>query len=121
MAEHNGTLKYKDKQGNEYVWYPVTKVQNVIGLTNVLSNKQDALTAGDGVQIQNNVISIDRSGISGSVFTAASLYDFPSVGNSTFLYVDQSRNKIYRWDPDNLKYYVVGSDYDDIEVVNGDF
>ena len=99
----------------------MTKVQNVIGLTNVLSSKQEKLTPGEGIQIQDNVVSIDKSGISGSVFTATSLYEFPSVGNSTFLYVDQSKNKIYRWDPDNLKYYVVGSDYDDIEVVDGAF
>ena len=65
MAEHNGTLKYKDKQGNEYAWYPVTKVQNVIGLTNVLLNKQDALTSGNGIKIENNVISIDTSEIGG--------------------------------------------------------
>ena len=44
---------------------------------------------------------------------------FPNVGKSSILYVDQGANKAYRWDEETLKYYVVGSDYLDIKIING--
>ena len=28
-------------------------------------------------------------------------------------------NKIYRWDTTDMKYFCIGSNYDDIEVING--
>lgn len=48
-----------------------------------------------------------------------STLSFPSVGESNILYIDQSVNKSYRWDSNDSYYYVVGSDYNDIEVING--
>lgn len=48
-----------------------------------------------------------------------SVLDFPSVGNEKVLYIDKKANKTYRWDDSDLKYYVIGSDYNDIKIING--
>lgn len=46
-------------------------------------------------------------------------YDFPNVGDVHSIYIDKTANKAYRWDDDERKYYVVGSNYEDIKVING--
>lgn len=54
-----------------------------------------------------------------SVQTYESLYHFPSVGKENILYIDMTENKTYRWDDANLRYYCIGSDYEDIKIING--
>ncbi len=56
---------------------------------------------------------------SDSVTQYASIYNFPNVGKENALYIDKSSNKTYRWDDANVKYYCVGSDFSNIEVING--
>lgn len=52
--------------------------------------------------------------------TSANTYlNFPAIGKSNVLYIDTQANKCYRWDDIGLKYFVVGSDYNDIKVING--
>lgn len=46
---------------------------------------------------------------------------FPTIGNSNAIYIDITENKIYRFSETELKYYVVGSDYNDIELIDGNF
>ncbi len=46
-------------------------------------------------------------------------FDFPNVGREGTIYIDKATNKAYRWDDSDMKYYVVGSDYNDITVING--
>lgn len=53
------------------------------------------------------------------VITTDSLYKFPNVGNTRDLYVDSSTNRIYRWSDTDLKYYCVGSDYSEIDIISG--
>lgn len=53
------------------------------------------------------------------VINADSYLQFPTVGDSQCLYVDTTDNKCYRWDDTNLKYFVVGSDYNDIQIIDG--
>lgn len=48
-----------------------------------------------------------------------SYLNFPSVGSLEFLYIDISANKTYRWDEVEGKYFVVGSNYGDIKIING--
>lgn len=45
--------------------------------------------------------------------------DLPSIGKALCLYVITSENKLYRWDDTDIKYYCVGSDYNDIKTING--
>lgn len=49
----------------------------------------------------------------------ASRYEFPNIGNEGVLYTDVGDNKTYRWDGTELKYYCVGSNYEDIKIING--
>lgn len=44
---------------------------------------------------------------------------FPIVGDSTALYIASEENKTYRWDADNLKYFCIGSDWENIDVIDG--
>lgn len=48
-----------------------------------------------------------------------SYYNFPTVGEPHVLYVDTSDEAAYRWDADNLKYYCVGRDFTNINVISG--
>lgn len=49
----------------------------------------------------------------------ATRYEFPNIGNEGVLYSDIGENKTYRWDGTDLKYYCVGSNYEDIKIING--
>jgi len=48
-----------------------------------------------------------------------SFLNFPVVGDENKLYIDTQNNKSYRFDSAELKYYIVGSNYEDIQVING--
>lgn len=48
-----------------------------------------------------------------------SRFHFPNIGDAGVLYGDTTENKLYRYDPDDGKYYCVGSDYNDITVIDG--
>lgn len=54
-----------------------------------------------------------------AVKSYTSLMNFPTIGETEYLYVDVTNNKSYRWDDDNLKYICIGSDWEQIEVVDG--
>ena len=46
-------------------------------------------------------------------------YEFPSIGKDNIIYVAKDENKIYRFNEDSLTYYCIGSDYNEIEVIQG--
>lgn len=52
-------------------------------------------------------------------FKGGTINDFPPVGNELCLYIAKNENKLYRWDDTTIKYYCVGSDYNDIKIING--
>lgn len=54
-----------------------------------------------------------------SIFPSESHLSFPNVGNKYVLYIAISENRAYRWDDTELKYYCVGSDYEEIKIING--
>lgn len=53
------------------------------------------------------------------IVTRDSMYSFPSVGNESCIYIARDTNKTYRFNADDLHYYCIGSDYDDIKTING--
>lgn len=53
------------------------------------------------------------------IVSADSYLQFPTIGDSTCLYVDVGANTCYRWDDANLKYFKIGSDYNEIEIIDG--
>lgn len=48
-----------------------------------------------------------------------SIHEFPNIGDESKLYISTSTNSLYRWDVTSIKYYCIGSDYNNIEVING--
>lgn len=52
------------------------------------------------------------------VISKDTIYSFPTVGNEKHIYIATKENKTYRWNDDDLKYYCVGSDYNEIQLIN---
>lgn len=48
-----------------------------------------------------------------------SIYNFPNIGDENKIYIDSSTNRTYRWDDNLIKYYCIGSDYNNIDIING--
>lgn len=71
----------------------------------------------NGTVIKGN-LDLEDFGISQVVFKD-NMYQFPNVGNSKYIYVSTDENKVFRWDNETLKYYVIGSDYNDIKIIDG--
>lgn len=46
-------------------------------------------------------------------------FEFPSIGKSDLMYVATDENRMYRFDEESLTYYCIGSDYNEIEVIQG--
>lgn len=53
------------------------------------------------------------------VIQTSTMHEFPNIGKENCVYIDQTNNKTYRWNALDLKYYCIGSDYTQIETVNG--
>lgn len=45
--------------------------------------------------------------------------EFPSLGEGGVIYLSRSANAFYRWDTQDLKYYMVGSGSADFDIING--
>ena len=88
------------------------------------------------ISLSGNISAISMSGslnadtgMSGSLNMAERVYEkevefdnrfeFPSIGNDNMLYVAKDEHKIYIFDTNNLNYVVVGSDYSEIEMIQG--
>lgn len=59
------------------------------------------------------------SSIVPSVINKSSSSEFPETGIVSCLYIDESENKVYRWDNESKTYIVVGSNYDDMNIIDG--
>lgn len=53
------------------------------------------------------------------VVTKDDIYHFPSIGDESCIYIATNENATYRWDDSNLKYFCIGSNVNDIGIVNG--
>ena len=52
------------------------------------------------------------------IVTKNTIYSFPTIVDTYHIYVATKTNRTYRWDDENTKYYCVGSNYDEINVIN---
>ena len=50
-----------------------------------------------------------------------SLADFPVTGKENVIYIDKTNNAIYRWDDKEVKFYCIGSDFNNVGVIDGSF
>lgn len=76
----------------------------------------------DNARASGEITSCDYvSGVLGNYAEKELLFgsfkDFPSVGNKKHLYIDESENKIYRFDEENAVYKCVSGDFVDIEII----
>ena len=118
---HNGTIKYRDQNGDIHVLYPTTQMQNVIGLNTALSGKQSVLTAGDGIIIENGIIHVTDNLLESHVVEKDTYVKFPVIGDNNTIYVDTTTGRSYKWDSDQLRYICIGTDYNAIDLINGSF
>lgn len=72
-------------------------------------------------ELEERIKILEDSGIieSSVVHEYKNLYEFPTVGIKNNLYIDSENNKSYRWDENSLKYICIGSNYEDIKIING--
>ena len=71
----------------------------------------------------------DSQNISGNVDKAENIYvkeiefnnryEFPSIGKENMIYVAKDEHKIYMFNANTLTYEVIGSDYNEIEIIQG--
>ena len=53
----------------------------------------------------------------GEVKQYSTIHDLPNRGSSSTVYFVTSEDACYRWDDDFSKYFCVGRDYNEIEVI----
>lgn len=62
-------------------------------------------------------LKLEDLGLSEIIFDYSN--QLPSVGNKKCLYIATEENKIYIWNENSQKYHIIGSDYNEINVING--
>jgi hypothetical protein len=62
------------------------------------------------------IVELDLDNLTPLVFN--SRFEFPSVGDVRHLYIATDENKIYRYDAIQIIYKCIGSDYNDINVID---
>lgn len=72
-------------------------------------------------EIKNYIKQLIKENSEELIVEKESFLQFPTVGKEGSIYIDTTDNKVYRFSESELKYYVIGSDCDDIKVVNGNF
>ena len=83
-----------------------------------LGNKQDKLTAGEGIKIENNIISAVYENLEQLKF--ANKAQFPYQGQEDVLYIAKDEKIIYLWDVVSQDYVSIsGSSMPDIEIIDG--
>lgn len=111
----------------EGCWYITTDTQELyVCFDGVLHHINDA-SSFDPTEMQNDINNIKQdiadletkvNQAHGSV-TVKSYGELPNVGSADIVYIIEDENAIYRWDATNLKYFSVGRDYNEIEVIYG--
>lgn len=94
------------------------KYLDLDGLKRVIENSKDLFSENGHIHNTSDIANLDN--ILNSLAekqSYAGIVNFPSVGKPGNVYIDTLANKTYRWDDENLKYYCIGSDYNDINLI----
>lgn len=86
-----------------------TRNKTVVGAINELLDMVEELDVAGGESAK-------------PVVNAGTHYDFPSVGSTDVIYKAQSEKLLYQWNPDDLKYEILGEVAEatiDVEIING--
>lgn len=75
------------------------------------------LKIGDGLTAWKDLKYIGEE----EVFNASTHYDFPSIGRANTIYKAETEQKIYQWNSTSLKYEILssGSDFIEVELIHG--
>lgn len=114
VATDSGNFYYGSAEGRILLGSGVTSVSSLplAPITNRLYLCQGKLWLYNGDWV---CINQDKE----FVITADTISGFPSIGNEACVYISKSENRAYRWDDTNVKYYCVGSDWRDIQMIMG--
>ena len=88
----------------------------VNGKVSAVGKRVSGSISGSG-NIVGNVEKADNIYVKETEFN--NRYEFPSIGKDNIIYVAKDENKTYRFNEDSLTYYCIGSDYNEIEVIQG--
>lgn len=111
----------------EGCWYITTDTQELyVCFDGVLHHINDA-SSFDPTEMQNDINNIKqdiadletRVNQAHGSMTVKSYGELPDVGSADIVYIIEDENAIYRWDATNSKYFSVGRDYNEIEVIYG--
>lgn len=70
-------------------------------------------------ELKKYIDKLVKESVAECVVQEDSFLKFPTIGSEKTIYIDTTANKVYRWEDVSLKYYTVGSDYEEIEIING--
>ena len=96
------------------------KYANLENLSYFLKKNKEIFSDKDHKHTTSDISELDsilKNKIEKNAYSGIS--EFPSIGNTGEIYIDISANKIYRWDDEKLLYFCIGSDYNEIEIING--
>ena len=88
----------------------------VNGKVSAVGKRVSGSISGSG-DIVGNVEKADNIYVKETEFN--NRYEFTSIGKPNMIYVAKDENKTYRFNEDSLTYYCIGSDYNEIEVIQG--
>lgn len=93
-----------------------------------MAYREISLSGNISAAVMSGSLNADM-GMSGSLNMAKNIYvkeiefnnrfEFPSVGKNNMLYIAKDEHKIYIFNSTTLNYEIVGSDYTEIEVIQG--
>lgn len=72
-------------------------------------------------ELKQYISSVIGSSLADSIVQADSFSHFPLIGKENAVYIDQGTNSLYRWNDEKLEYYCIGTDYNDINLINAYF
>ena len=88
-----------------------------IGIAHKIENNEGSVPSSAVVSKLNDKLNETAQMIQ----TYDTLSSFPTTGKENVLYIETETNKAYRWDDENIRFYCVGSDYNEINIIDGSF
>lgn len=93
-------------------------VKDSLSDSSVQAAKVSAQLTAQTVTVKDNVNESSLTSGKAMVRMPSKAY-FPSLGDASYLYVDESEGRIYLWDADTLTYTPIAGDWHQIDIING--
>lgn len=113
----NGRHPFIGSNGN---WWSYDDVTRIPYDTGVAATDEELLQLVDGLTLRVDTIEESISDIlqkPDEVQEFDTYLLFPNLGRPKTIYIDLTANKSYRWDIDNLKYYILNDE--SFDIING--